>query len=367
MEYAEYSHFRLQDESIEKHHYYSFTTAKLMKIVKKTLFILLLIFSTEVTVCSAATIVGFLVPVSGLGDHSFNDMTYAGLVRAKNIYNFELIREQCRSAGPDGHRPALEALIEQQADIIVVNGWGFTEVVKEYAEKFPERYFILNDFPLSGFSNVISTVFAQHEGSFLAGALASWTSRTGKIGFIGGKDMPVIRSFLTGFRQGVAYTKTDAEIHVLFLSKENEESSGFDNPEFSHQQADNLYNKGVDIIFSVAGLSGNGIIRAAAENNKFAIGVDADQDYMAKGHVLTSVIKRLDRATFESLRIIFEGDAVPGVYYFGLKEGGVALSPMTYTRHLIAAETLKKITTLQELIITGEIRVTNTITTKNTP
>lgn len=338
-----------------------------MKIVKKTLFILLLIFSTEVAVCSAATIVGFLVPVSGLGDHSFNDMTYAGLVRAKNIYNFELIREQCRSTGPEGHRQAMEALIEQQADIIVINGWEFTEIVKEYALKFPERYFILNDYLLSGFSNVISTVFAQHEGSFLAGALAAWTSRTGKIGFIGGKDMPVIRSFLTGFRQGIAYTKTDVEIHVLFLSNKNEESSGFDNPELARQQANTLYDRGVDIIFSVAGLSGNGIIRAAAENNKFAIGVDADQDYMAKGHVLTSVMKRLDRATLESLRIIFEGDPVPGVYNFGLKEGGVALSPMTYTRHLIPAETLKKIANLQELIITGKISVTDTITKTNTP
>ncbi|MEE4241587.1 MAG: BMP family ABC transporter substrate-binding protein [Desulfopila sp.] len=335
--------------------------------MKKTALILLIIFVTEISICSAGTTVGFLVPVSGLGDHSFNDMTYAGLIRAKNMYHFELIRQQCIDSRSENHGKAMEKLIEQQADIIITNGWEFTDVVKEYAVKYPDRFFILNDFPLAGFPNVISNVFAQHEGSFLAGALAAWTTTTGKIGFIGGRDMPVIRSFLTGFRDGVAYTGNDIEMHTIFLSGENDQSSGFDNPEQGRLQAEALYNEGVDIIFSVAGLSGNGIIRAAADTKNFVIGVDADQDYMAKGYVLTSVIKRLDLAVLKSLHTLFEGDSSPGIYTFGLREGGVSLSPMTYTRHLLPEETIKKVAHLRDLIIAGEINVTNILDSDITP
>jgi basic membrane protein A len=208
-------------------------------------------------------------------------------------------------------------------------------------------------------ANVISTVFGQHEGSFLAGALAAWTTKSGRIGFIGGKDMPVIRAFLIGFREGATYARDDIRIDEVFLSAKDEESSGFDNPALAYTEADSLYDRDVDIIFSVAGLSGNGIIRAAVQNEKFVIGVDADQDHMAKGRILTSVMKRLDRATVEALRRIIEGDFSPGILYFGLREDGVALSPMTYTHDMFPPEILEKINSLRTRIITGEIVVTN--------
>lgn len=316
--------------------------------------------------CYAQTTVGLLLPVSGLGDSSFNDMAYAGLIQSKKEYNFDLIREKCKDSSQHQRLAAMQRLLDREADIIVVNGWEFTRTVTHYAPLYPDRYFIFNDAPIDGVKNVLSTVFDQHEASFLAGALAALTSQTGRLGFIGGKDMPVIRAFLTGYRQGAQYVRADIIIDVDFLSHKDQQSAGFDNPALAYDRAETLYTKGVDIIFSVAGLSGNGTIRAAVKHEKFVIGVDADQDYMAKGYILTSVIKRIDRATFEALRLIFEKKFTPGIRVLGLKEGGVGLSPMTYTRHLIAPQTLAKIKQLKTRIIAGDLIVTNTLDRSST-
>jgi len=311
--------------------------------------------------CYAQTTVGLLLPVSGLGDSSFNDMAYAGLIQAKKEYQFDLIREKCKDSSQHQRFAAMQRLLDRDADIIVANGWEFTKAVSHYAPLYPDRYFIFNDAPIDGVKNVLSTVFDQHEASFLAGALAALTSQTGRIGFIGGKDMPVIRAFLTGYREGAQYVRADITIDVHFLSQKGQQSAGFDDPALAYDTAETLYTDGVDIIFSVAGLSGNGIIRAAVKNKKFVIGVDADQDYMAKGYILTSVIKRIDRATFEALRLIFEERFTPGIHILGLKEDGVGLSPMTYTRHLIAPQTLAKIKQFKARIIAGNLTVTNTL------
>lgn len=336
------------------------TTVKItVKKILLTLFFSLVCILTGAATCYAQTTVGLLLPVSGLGDSSFNDMAYAGLIQAKKHYGFDVIREKCRDSSQQQRFAAMRRLLDREADIIVVNGWEFIKTVTHYAPRYPDRYFIFNDAPIDGFKNVLSTVFDQHEASFLAGALAAWTSQTGRIGFIGGKDMPVIRAFLTGYREGAQYARAGITIDVHFLSRMDQASAGFDDPALAYDRAETLYTKGADIIFSVAGLSGNGIIRAAVKNKKFVIGVDADQDYMAKGYILTSVIKRIDRATFEALRLIFEERFTPGIHVLGLKEGGVGLSPMTYTRHLIAPQTLAKIKQLKNKIIAGELTVTN--------
>lgn len=322
---------------------------------------LVLAFLLSPIVCQAESVVGFLIPVSGLGDQSFNDMTYAGLVKAKNAYNFRLIRRIVDGNDRQSHTRAMDELIAQEADVIVTNGWEFNTLIKEYSQRYPDKYFIINDFPVSGIPNVISTVFDQHEASFLAGALAAWTTQTGKIGFIGGKDMPVIHAFLTGYREGAQYARSDIKIDVVYLSQADEQTAGFDDPALAFAKANEMFGNKVDIIFGVAGLAGNGVIRAAVQNDTFAIGVDADQDYTAKGHVLTSVIKRLDKATFEALKLIFKGNFKPGVYSFGLAENGVDLSPMTYTYDLVPEAVHEKLKRLKQKIIAGEIIVTNVL------
>lgn len=318
--------------------------------------LLLLLLSTA---SWADRTVGFLVPVSGLGDQSFNDMTYAGLIQARARHDFKLIREQSEDFTEKARVLAMDRLIDREADIIVANGWEYRDVVADYSQRYPERTFIIHDFALEGLPNVISTIFGQHEGSFLAGALAGWMSKSKKVGFIGGMDMPVIRSFQVGYRAGAEYATADIQISEMFLSTAETSDSGFNNPRLGFKTANKMYNDGIDIIFGAAGLSGNGIIQAARQQQRFVIGVDADQDHMAKGFVLTSVIKRLDMATITILDLIFNGKQIQGVYSFGLKEAGVSLSPMTYTRHLIPADIQKKIISLQQKIIDGGIKVPN--------
>ncbi|WP_169309101.1 BMP family ABC transporter substrate-binding protein [Desulforhopalus sp. IMCC35007] len=320
---------------------------------------LALIFLLFLPVASLAQLtVGFLVPVSGLGDQSFNDITYAGLVKARNDFGFTLIVRQCQT-GPLSHAIEMENLLDSGADIVVANGWEFADVVKESALENPTRLFILNDWPLTGFDNVISTVFSQHEGGFLAGALAALVTKSGKLGFVGGRDIEVIRAFQLGFTEGAEYISKDVRVVTTYLEGGGNIGIGFDDPSLGYSVALGLYDEDVDVIFSVAGLSGNGVIRAAAERKRYVIGVDADQDYMAKGYVLTSVMKRLDIAVYNVLHEISLGQAVRGLRSFDLDNGGVNLTQMLLSRETVTDEIRRTLDEIKGKIITKKIVVSN--------
>lgn len=306
--------------------------------------------------------VGFLVPVSGLGDQSFNDITYAGIVKARNDLGFTLLVGQCQ-AGPLSHQVEMEGLLEDGADIIIANGWEFTATVKKYAKKNPKKIFILNDQAVTGLNNVVSTVFSQHEGAFLAGALAAMVSKNNHVGFIGGMNIPVIRSFYVGFQEGVDFIGKNTKVAVNYLGGEGDVGTGFDNPALGYKIAHEHYDNDVDVIFSVAGLSGNGVIRAAAERKLYVIGVDADQDHMAKGYVLTSVMKRLDRAVYTVLSEIIGGKMVPGVHAFDLENEGVSLTKMLFSKDVVTDKIQKQLDEVREKIVRKEIVVTDYLTT----
>jgi basic membrane protein A len=327
--------------------------------LKKQIFSLLVLLCVAFSPAfgRAETIVGFLIPASGLGDQSFNDMTYTGLIEARARHNFRLIREQCGGGSDDDRRMALDHLLRRGADIIVVNGWQYRHLIKEYGARSPKRIYIINDFPVEGLPNVISSVFAQHEGAFLAGALAGWMTQNGRIGFIGGMDMPVIRAFQSGFHEGAMYANPKVRISEVFLASDQDAFAGFSSPSLGFSMANKMYDGDVDIIFGAAGLSNQGIIQAARRRRLFAIGADADQDHMAPGYVLTSVMKRLDTATASILDKLMRGEPISGIQRFGLKEDGVSLSPMTYTKDLIPKEIQQRLAQLRQKIIAGEIRI----------
>jgi len=249
--------------------------------------------------------------------------------------------------------------LDAGADIIVANGFEFADLIKEYAPKNPQRTFILNDFGVSDIGNVVSTVFGQHEGGFLAGSLAALVSKTDHIAFVGGMDISVIRSFCVGFEEGARYINKDILISVKYLMGAGDIGTGFDNPALGYSVAHEMYDRGVDIIFSVAGLSGNGVIRAAAERKRYVIGVDADQDNMAKGYVLTSVMKRLDKAVYTVLSGIITSNVASGVHYFNLQSGGVSLTPMLFSREVVTDTVRQQLDKVREKIIAKEIKVTD--------
>jgi basic membrane protein A len=330
---------------------------KKILVCKNVLFTLIFLLFLPVTSLAQFT-VGFLVPVSGLGDQSFNDITYAGLVKARSEFGFTLIVGQCQT-GPLSHKIEMQKLLDSGADIVVANGWEFADVVKESALKNPMRLFILNDSPLMGLDNVISTVFSQHEGAFLAGALAALVTKSGRVGFVGGKDIEVIRAFQLGFTEGAEYISKDVKVVTTYLEGGGNIGIGFDNPALGYSVALGLYDEDVDVIFSVAGLSGNGVIRAAGERKRYVIGVDADQDYMAKGYVLTSVMKRLDIAVYNVLSELSSGHAVRGIRSFDLQNGGVDLTQMLFSREIVTDEVRQLLDEIKGKIITKEIVVTN--------
>ncbi|WP_415713836.1 BMP family lipoprotein [Maridesulfovibrio sp.] len=322
--------------------------------MKKIFAAILFLFLTIGTACAKQQVVGFVTGASGLGDLSFNDMSYGGIRKAQQEFNFKLIILEPEKNG----ELKIENFIKliRQSDILILVGAQHAELVKKTAPNYPDKKFIINEVPVAGIPNVSSVSFEQAEGSFLAGALAAMTSRTGKIGYIGATPVPPVLKFEKGYVAGAKYAVPDIKVEVDYLNPLND-FSGFDAPAKGYNVAMGQYGDGVDIIFTVAGLTGNGVIEAARRSGKLAIGVDSDQDSLAKGFVLTSMIKKLDVAAYNELKAVMQGNFSPGPTSYGLKEDGVGLSAMKYTRDKIPAEALKRIEDIRKKIINGEIKV----------
>lgn len=322
-----------------------------MRIFLLSLFFLL---TSAFSVLADQPVVGFVTGASGLGDLSFNDMSYGGVRKAQQEYNFKLIILEPEKSGESTEKD-FTALI-RQSDILLLIGAQHAKLVEDNAPKYPDKKFILIEVPVEGMENVSSVAFDQREGSFLAGALAAYVSKTGRIGFIGGTPVPPVQKFEKGYVAGARYAVPGIYVDVAYVTPLGD-FSGFNAPDKGHAIALNQYRDGADTIFTVAGLTGNGVIEAARRKGKFAIGVDSDQDSLAKGFVLTSMIKKLDVACYDELKAVMENRFTPGPSYYGLKENGVGLSKMVYTRHLIPKKILNRIEEIRQKIITGEINV----------
>lgn len=302
-------------------------------------------------------ILGLLIGVSGLGDQSFNDMTYAGMIKVKQEFDLQLILEDSEKSDT-GFRLSMQRLIDKGASIIVANGFYLKDLVQKYATRYPDRYFILQDAELPDLPNVASIIYSVQEGSFMVGALAGMMTQTGKVGFLGGVDIPIMHVFLEGYRQGVLYSNPKVEIREEFVTQAPD-FSGFRQPSVGHERAMAAFGAGIDILYVAAGLTGNGALQAAEDSNRYAIGVDSDQDHLAPGHVLTSMMKRLDNATYSEVSKIITGKFTHGVKTYGLRENGVGMSEMKFTRSLIPPDVLQRLDEIQAGIIHGRIKVHN--------
>ncbi len=306
--------------------------------------------------CTASPLVGCVTGASGRDDLSYNDMAFSGILKAQQEYNFRLLVLEPNSSGESTEEDFLN--IVEQSDIIILLGAQHAGLAEETAHTHPDKKFVFFEVPVEDVSNISVVMFQQHEGSFLAGALAGYVTKTDIVGFIGGTTISPVPAFEQGYCEGALYTNPNVKTRVEYLSLARD-FSGFAEPQKGYELAMTLYGQGADIIFAVAGLTGNGVIEAARQSGHHAIGVDSDQDSLAKGVVLTSMIKRLDVASYNALKAILKGDFAPGVTYYGLKNGGVSLSEMKYTRDTISIEVLKKIEEIKEKIINGEIIVTD--------
>ncbi len=304
--------------------------------------------------------VALIIAQGGLGDRSYNDSGFAGLTKAAQDFGVQV--QTIESPDPVGEGEKLLRTAAQAGfDLVITLEYTHFEPLARVAPEFPDTMFAILNIAVEG-DNVVSVIFKEHEGSFLAGALAAMVTKDTNIpginpekiiGVIGGTQSPGIDKFLVGYEEGAHYI--DPEIQVL-----RSYSNSFGDPAKGKELALAMFEQGADIVYQVAGGTGEGVIEAAKETGHYAIGVDSDQDYIAPGHVLTSMLKRVDVAVYGLIEQLVRGELKGGtVVTYGLKEGGVGLSEMKYTRHLIPKEYIDKVKELQEKIISGEIKVTD--------
>ncbi len=303
-------------------------------------------------------IFGLATGSGGLGDKAFNDMQFNGMLMAKRNYDIKFIYDSPMSETDDFQ--VIEGLIKKKAKVVILGG-GFHMVdpLDSLATLYPDiKFVILDDKAKNYYPNVASIMFKQNEGSFLVGALAALESKTNHIAMIGAINIDIINDFYEGYKAGAKYINPNINVSVRYIADYNDETSPFANPQRAYKIAESLYkNSNVDIIYQVAAGSGLGVFNAAKQFKKYAIGVDSDQDYLAETYILTSMMKRLDIGINMIIGNILEGKFENKPYKLGLKENGISLSEMKFTKEMINADTLQKLKSIESDIINGKIIV----------
>ena len=303
--------------------------------------------------------VGLVFDVGGRGDKSFNDAAFRGLERAKRDLgiNFEVIDP---GAGED--RESALRKLASKSDIGIVFGIGFifTDDITQIAKDFPNKKFACMDYTINSSkeipSNLLALEFREEEGSFLVGALAAYISKSGKIGFVGGMESPLIKKFENGYTNGAKYAKKDIKVLSAYVGVTGE---GFKNSAKGKEIALTQYNNGADIIYHASGLSGIGVFEAAKEMKKYVIGVDLDQYAEAPGYVLTSMTKQVDEMIYQSIVDFRNNQFKGGIKNLGLKENGVNYVYDANNQNLIPKDIYDKVEAIRQKIISGEIKVMN--------
>jgi basic membrane protein A len=290
--------------------------------------------------------------VGGLGDKSFNDSAYRGLLRSEDGLGAYVKVLQSKSAAD--YQPNLTVLSEARFKMIYAIGFLMSDDLGQVAKQFPQQQYAIIDAVVPN-PNVVSVTFKEEDGSFLAGAIAAMVSTTHHIGFIGGIDIPLIRKFEAGYIAGAREIDPSIRVDVKY-------AGSFDDVPTGKELANLLFNGGADIIYTAAGKVGLGAIDAARTRPEgyYIIGVDNDQDALAPGKVLTSMVKHVDVAVYRIAKAIQGRDPMHGHVVLGLKDGGISLTNFEYTRGAVGRDKLERLRTLEEAIISGEITVPST-------
>lgn len=266
--------------------------------------------------------------VGGRGDQSFNDSAAKGLDQAKEELGVEVEEVEASQGENDAAREdRLNQLVDAGCTNIIGVGYIYAKAIGGAAKDNPDVSFaIIDDASAdSEGKNVAQLVFAEHEGSFLVGAAAALKSKSGKVGFIGGTDVPLINKFEAGFKAGAQAVDPKIDIQTKYLA---EDGSGFADPAKGKTAAEGMYDKGADVVYHAAGGSGSGLFEAAKANKKMAIGVDSDQAKTAEKDVqdviITSMVKNVNVAVFDYIKASTEGEPLTGLQEFDLKDGGVS-------------------------------------------
>ena len=294
---------------------------------------------------------GIVYDAGGKFDKSFNQSAFEGASRFKKETNISFIEVQASS--DTQAEQVLRALARKKLDLIASIGFSQTQAVQKVAKEFPNVHFVLIDGVATG-PNVNSVLFKEQEGSYLVGVAAAEASKSKKIGFIGGIDIPLIRAFACGYAQGAK--SADAKVSVT-ENMVGTTSAAWNDPAKGGELARSQFERGVDVVYAVAGGSGLGTLQTAKEKGKLAIGVDSNQNGLYPGTILTSMVKRVDNAVYDSFMQMKNGTWKAGIEYKGLKEGGVDWALDKDNRALITPAIEKSVTDARKGIIDGKIKV----------
>ncbi|MFF3894789.1 BMP family protein [Streptomyces sp. NPDC001812] len=268
--------------------------------------------------------------IGGKGDQSFNDAAYAGLQQAEKEFGYKTADIEPTDGETDADKEQrLTSLAKQGYNPVIGVGFAYTAALEAVAEKYPDTTFGIVDSVVEG-ENVASLVFAEEEASYLAGVAAAKATETKTVGFVGGVDIPLIHKFRAGFEQGVKDTDPKVKVISQFLTQTAEEG-GFSSPDKGKAAAEGQIEKKADVVYQAAGLSGQGVVEAAAKAKVWAIGVDSDQyqqEALAgyKDFILTSATKEVGGSVYALAKSVEDGKPRTGTQVFDLKVDGVGLS-----------------------------------------
>ncbi|MGK5082417.1 BMP family ABC transporter substrate-binding protein [Bdellovibrionota bacterium FG-1] len=316
-----------------------------------TLMATLIVLASVGNVSAKELRIALVLDKGGKDDKSFNTAAYQGAMKAKQ--DLHAMVKYVEATDENAFDSLLRAFAQKDFDIIFAIGITQRDALKKVAAQFPQKHFAIVDAEVAA-PNVRSLLFEEHQGSYLVGAAAALASKTGKVGFIGGMDIPLIRRFQWGYEAGAKKINPAIKVTSNFIGISGD---AWNNPAKAKELAVTQYDSGVDVIFSPSGASTSGVFDAAEEKRKFAIGVDSNQNWVKPGFILTSMLKRVDVAVYKTCQEAAEGKFEAGIYHYGLASQGIDYAVDQYNEKILPESSRKKLDALKADILSGKIQV----------
>ncbi|KQQ39014.1 hypothetical protein ASG19_05660 [Rhizobium sp. Leaf306] len=319
--------------------------------MKKTLLSLVAVAALSSTAIAAEVKPALVYGTGGKFDKSFNEAAYAGAEQFKKETGTDY-RDFEPKDDTQGEQ-AIRNFASRGYNPVVAVSFAWTSAMEKVAAEFPDTKFVIVD-SVVDLKNVRSVLYKEEEGSYLVGVLAGLASKTGKVGFIGGMDIPLIRKFGCGYAQGVKAAKPDAHV---FQNMTGTTGAAWNDPVRGGELTKNQIDQGADVVYAAAGATGLGVLQTAADNKKFSIGVDSNQNHLHPGSVLTSMVKRVDLAVYNAYKDLKDDKFTAGIQSLGVKEDGVSAAIDDSNRSLITPEMQAAVDKAKADIIAGTVKV----------
>lgn len=319
--------------------------------MKKSLITLFAMAAMSASALAADIKPALVYGTGGKFDKSFNEAAFHGAEKFSKETGIKF-RDFEPTSDTQGEQ-AIRNFASKGFSPVVAVSFAWSSAMEKVAGEFPDTKFVIVDSVVDK-PNVRSVVFKEEEGSYLVGLLAGMASKTGKVSFVGGMDIPLIRKFECGYEQGARAANPKIEVLQNMVGTTG---AAWNDPVRGGELAKNQIDQGSDVIYAAAGASGMGVLQTAADNKKFSIGVDSNQNHLHPGSVLTSMVKRVDLAVYNAYSDAEKGKFTPGLQVMGVKDDGVAAAIDDNNKALITPEMKAAVEKAKAEMIAGTLKV----------